>query len=84
MDVSSVSPDRAETTAVHPDFRAASPMGKVPAISDGPVKLWDSGAICLYVADKYPDAGLTVLERDPQRFEFIQWLMFTNSVIEPD
>lgn len=65
------------------DFRAASPMGKVPAISDGPVKLWDSGAICLYIADKYPDAGLTVPEGDPQRYEFIQWLMYTNSVIEP-
>jgi glutathione S-transferase len=67
----------------NPDFRAASPMGKVPAISDGPVRLWDSGAICLYIADKYPEAGLTVPADDPQRFEFIQWLMFTNSVIEP-
>ncbi len=66
-----------------PDFRAASPMGKVPAISDGPVRLWDSGAICLYIADEYPEAGLTVPADDPQRFEFIQWLMFTNSVIEP-
>ena len=66
-----------------PDFEAASPMGKVPALTDGPVKLWDSGAICLYVADKYPEAGLTVDAADSQRFEFIQWLMFTNSVIEP-
>lgn len=66
-----------------PDFRAASPMGKVPAISDGDVRLWDSGAICLYVADKNPEAGLTVPAGDPKRYEFIQWLMFTNAVIEP-
>lgn len=38
----------------NPDFLAASPMGKVPAIIDGSVKLWDSGAICVYVADKSP------------------------------
>ncbi len=66
-----------------PGFRAASPMGKVPAISDGEVKLWDSGAICLYLADKHPDAGLTVPADDPKRYEFIQWLMYTNAVIEP-
>ncbi|MBU2581264.1 MAG: glutathione S-transferase family protein [Alphaproteobacteria bacterium] len=66
-----------------PDFRAASPMGKVPALVDGPVKLWDSGAICLYLADKYPEAGLSVAADDPRRGEFLQWLMFTNAVIEP-
>ncbi|MCH9752487.1 MAG: glutathione S-transferase family protein [Alphaproteobacteria bacterium] len=66
-----------------PDFRAASPMGKVPALSDGPVKLWDSGAICLYLADKYPDAGLTVALDDPERGAFLQWLMFTNAIVEP-
>lgn len=66
-----------------PDFRAASPMGKVPAIIDGPTKLWDSGAICLYLADKYPEAGLGISMDDPRRGEFLQWLMFTNAVIEP-
>ncbi|MCH9809333.1 MAG: glutathione S-transferase family protein [Alphaproteobacteria bacterium] len=66
-----------------PDFRAASPLGKVPALTDGPVKLWDSGAICLYLADKYPDAGLAVPIGDTKRGAFLQWLMFTNSVIEP-
>lgn len=66
-----------------PDFKAASPMGKVPAFVDGPIKLWDSGAMCLYLADKYPEAGLTVAPDDPARGEFLQWLMFTNAVIEP-
>ncbi len=35
------------------DFLAASPMGKVPAIADGDVRMSDSVAICLYIADKY-------------------------------
>ena len=39
----------------NPDFVAASPMSKVPAIDDGEVAMADSAAICMYLADRYPD-----------------------------
>ena len=67
----------------NPDFRAASPMGKVPAFADAETKLWDSGAICLYLTDKYPAAKLGVAIGEPQRGHYLQWLMFSNAVIEP-
>jgi glutathione S-transferase len=66
-----------------PEFRAASPLGKVPALVDGVVKISDSGAICAYIADAYPQAGLAPPIGDPQRGRYLQWLMFTNSNIEP-
>jgi glutathione S-transferase len=66
-----------------PEFRSASPMGKVPAIIDGPAKLWDSGAIAIYLADAYPEAGLGAPVGDPQRGALLQWCLYTNSVIEP-
>lgn len=66
-----------------PEFRAASPLGKVPALVDGAVKISDSGAICAYIADAYPQAGLAPPIGDPQRGQYLQWLMFTNSNIEP-
>jgi glutathione S-transferase len=66
-----------------PEFRAASPLGKVPALVDGAVKISDSGAICAYIADAYPLAGLAPPIGDPQRGAYLQWLMFTNSNIEP-
>jgi len=65
------------------DFRAASPMGKVPALEDGPTRLWDSGAICAYVADQYPASGLAPPIGAPQRGSYLQWLMFNNAVLEP-
>jgi glutathione S-transferase len=65
------------------DFRAASPMGKVPALQDGPTRLWDSGAICAYVADQYPASGLAPPIGHPQRGAYLQWLMFTNACLEP-
>lgn len=66
-----------------PRFRAASPMGKVPALEDGAVRLWDSGAICAYVADQYPQNALAPPIGDADRGAYLQWLMFTNSVMEP-
>jgi glutathione S-transferase len=66
-----------------PDFREASPMGKVPALVDGAVRIWDSGAISAYIADQYPQAQLAPPIGDPQRGAYLMWLMYTNAVIEP-
>ena len=64
-------------------FRAASPMGKVPALTDGAVALAESAAIALYVADRYPKAGLGPAVDHPDRGRFLYWMFFTPAVIEP-
>lgn len=64
-------------------FRRVSPMGKVPALEDGATRLWDSGAICAYLADQYPQAGLAPAIGHADRGAYLQWLMYTNAVIEP-
>jgi glutathione S-transferase len=66
-----------------PAFRAASPMGKVPALEDGAARLSDSGAICIYVADQYPQSKLAPPVGHADRARFLQWVTYTNSVIEP-
>ncbi|MDH4126801.1 MAG: glutathione S-transferase family protein [Gammaproteobacteria bacterium] len=65
------------------EFRAASPMRKVPALVDGNVQMAESAAICLYVADRYCSGKLAPALDDPQRGEFLYWLMYTPAVIEP-
>jgi glutathione S-transferase len=51
-----------------PDFKVRvsklSGTGKVPALADGAVQVWESLAILEYLAEKFPDAGLW--PRDPQ------------------
>ena len=65
------------------EFRSASPMGKVPAIEDGEVRMAESAAIGLYLADRYPSAGLAPAIDDPQRGTYLYWMTFTPAVIEP-
>ena len=65
------------------DFRAASPMGKVPALVDGDVQMSESAAICLYIADRYCAGSLAPALDDAQRGKFLYWLMYTPAVVEP-
>jgi glutathione S-transferase len=74
---------RDPTAKNEPAFRAVSPLGKVPALEDGPARLSDSGAICIYIADQYPQAQLGPAVGDPDRASFLQWVTYTNSVVEP-
>lgn len=64
-------------------FRAASPMGKVPAIDDGHVAMAESAAIAIYLADRYPDAGLAPALDAPERGRYLYWSTYTPAVLEP-
>jgi glutathione S-transferase len=74
---------RDEKSKNDPAFRAVSPLGKVPALEDGPARLSDSGAICIYVVDQYPQTQLGPAVGHPDRASLLQWVTYTNSVIEP-
>jgi glutathione S-transferase len=66
-----------------PEFLAINPMGKVPALKDGEATLAEQAAICAYVAERYPDAGLAPPLGDPKRAKFLYWLFFAPGCIEP-
>ena len=60
-----------------PEYLAINPMGKVPAIEDGELKLWESGAILLYLAEKYAQEEIS----REQRSIYSQWVLFANSTL---
>lgn len=62
-----------------PEFLAINPMGKVPAIVDGDLNLWESGAILLYLAEKYGHLS----ESLEKRSEIAQWVLFGNATLGP-
>lgn len=61
-----------------PDFLSINPFGKVPAIVDGELTLWESGAILLYLAEKY--GGAHTVE---ERAALAQWVLFANATFGP-
>jgi glutathione S-transferase len=66
-----------------PAYLAINPAGKVPALKHKDAVVTEAAAICLYLADLYPRAGLTVPLDDPRRGPFLKWMFFGPSVLEP-
>jgi glutathione S-transferase len=66
-----------------PDYLAINPMGKVPALQHGDVVITETAAICTYLADAFPEAGLSVPIGDPRRGIYLKWLFFGPGCLEP-
>ena len=65
-----------------PEYLAINPMGKVPAIVHGGVVVTECAAICAYLADAFPDAGLAPPPGDEARGPYYRWLFFAAGPIE--
>lgn len=63
-----------------PEFLAVNPNAKVPAIEDDGVKVFDSNAILLYLAEK---TGLFLPSDPAARGPLLSWLMFIASGVGP-
>jgi glutathione S-transferase len=66
-----------------PEYLQINPMGKVPAIVHRGVVVTECGAICSYLADAYPQAGLAPALDDPQRGTYLRWVFFAAGCFEP-
>ncbi len=66
----------------NPAYLAINPMGKVPAIAHKGVVITEAAAICAYLADEFPAAGLSVPVGDPRRGLYFKWLFFSPSCLE--
>ncbi|MGU3539280.1 glutathione S-transferase family protein [Methylobacterium sp. A54F] len=64
------------------DFRAVNPLGKVPALRHGAVTVTETAAICAYLADAFPEAGLAPPPSDRERGPYYRWLFFAAGPVE--
>ncbi|GHE19911.1 glutathione S-transferase N-terminal domain-containing protein [Halomonas urumqiensis] len=63
-----------------PEFLAINPMGKVPVLCHGDVVITESAAICAYLADAFPEAGLA--PPPAERGDYYRWLFFAAGPME--
>lgn len=68
------------TTMKGEDYLAINPMGKVPAITHGDDVVTECAAICAYLADTFPEAGLA--PKDDERADYYRWLVFAAGPLE--
>lgn len=66
------------TTMKAPDYLRINPMGKVPALVHGKRIVTEYAAICAYLADAFPEAGLAPEERS----SYYRWLFFGAGPLE--
>lgn len=66
-----------------PGYLRVHPLGQVPALVDGDVTVFESIAICMYLADKYSERGLAPPVSSPLRALYYQWLLLCPSTLEP-
>ena len=59
------------------------PHGKVPAISDDGIVVFESPAIALYLTDRFPQRHLGPLVGEPGRGAYLSWLSYYTGVLEP-
>ena len=66
-----------------PEYLAVNPMGKVPTLDDAGTIVSEVSAICCYLADAYPKAGLAPAVHDELRGPYLKWLFYVPSCVEP-
>jgi glutathione S-transferase len=70
------------TSMKAPAYLAINPMGKVPALRHGDVVVTEVAAICAYLADAFPEAGLAPPPGDRRRGPYYRWLFFAAGPVE--
>jgi glutathione S-transferase len=68
------------TTMKAPEYLAINPMGKVPAIVHNGKVVTECAAICAYLADAYPEAGLQPTA--DERADYYRWMFFAAGPVE--
>jgi glutathione S-transferase len=70
------------STMKAPTYLAINPMGKVPALCHGDTIVTENAAICAYLADAFPQAGLAPPAGHKLRGPYYRWLFFAAGPLE--
>jgi glutathione S-transferase len=70
------------TTMKAPAYLAINPMGKVPALRHGDTIVTEVSAICAYLADAFPQAGLAPAPTSKLRGAYYRWLFYAAGPVE--
>ncbi|MEI6734533.1 MAG: glutathione S-transferase family protein [Comamonadaceae bacterium] len=64
------------------DYLKLNPNGLIPVLTDGEFVLYETAAICLYLCDRYPAAGLAPALGSDARAHFYKWLIWLTNTLQ--
>ena len=65
-----------------PEYLKIHPHGLIPALADGDQVIFESAAICLYLADKFPEKQLAPPPTSAERGKYYQWVLYAIATVE--
>ena len=65
------------------EHRARHPLGRVPVLDDGDVRLWESGAIVDYIIARHTDGALKPPPESPDFPAYLQWFHYCEGMVMP-
>ena len=65
------------------EHRARHPLGRVPVLDDGDVRIFESGAIVDYIIERHRNGGLKPAVDTPEFPAFLQWFHYCEGMVMP-
>jgi len=64
------------------EYRKIHPHGQLPALQDGALTMFESAAICAYLADKFPDQQMAPAPGTIERGMYYQWMFYSIAALD--
>ena len=74
--------DRANHAHKSPAYLKLNPNGSIPVLVDGPLVLYETAAICMHLADAFPEATLAPALGTPARAHFYKWMVWLTNTLQ--
>jgi glutathione S-transferase len=74
--------ERDESGRPSNEYFALNPWGKIPTLEDGDLVLTESAAICLHLAERFPEARLAPPPATRERSELYRWLLWLSNTVQ--
>ncbi|MGH8848677.1 MAG: glutathione S-transferase family protein [Polaromonas sp.] len=74
--------DRTQDVHKTQQYLKLNPNGLIPVLTEGDLVLYESAAICLYLCDSHPEAGLAPALGTPERAHFYKWLIWLTNTLQ--
>lgn len=74
--------NREENAQKSAAYLKLNPNGLIPVLVDGQTVVYETAAIAMHIADRFPDAGLAPRVGTPERADYYRWMLHLSNVLQ--